>query len=463
MIIAGQTVDSKKYTLQAGQSKTAEFSHVFDRSGAYDVKIGNSASQTVFVEGSIQGMPIVKDKSGNANDAYVHGAPELGADGTGKTTLILDGKRDYIEIPDKGGYKVTDAATGMVWANLPGAGTTKGGLTELVEPYTDGKGVPADHNPLMFKGINLGWGTPYLFRIAVRETGKVTYGLCFEDDNGEFQWNDSSDPKAGIKKDTWVQYTSAFDFKSGGDSYQNGFRSAGVEKPAFGDAPVRNWEGTPLRIGHGFKNTILKQRGRGLYYTMLPGAISQVRFYTSKISAAENDAIRANPTAAHDSAKHLRIWLDFDPANLITKGTHTTEWVEVTDRPNALRYKADFSGKARVVVTVQTSDNQSKVKSSQRFTLVSGEKSIDLKALGKARYVRIVSELQSDLNRSASSVPVIHEYLLEAGTSKRWNTLVDWTRGSFSQAAGYHSGDNYRNHAVDFADYSGEASAPDKL
>ena len=102
-------------------------------------------------------------------------------------------------------------------------------------------------------------------------------------------------------------------------------------------------------------------------------------------------------------------------------------------------------------------------KSSQRFTLVSGEKSIDLKALGKARYVRIVSELQSDLNRSASSVPVIHEYLLEAGTSKRWNTLVDWTRGSFSQAAGYHSGDNYRNHAVDFADYSGEASAPDKL
>lgn len=461
--IDGKVVASKKYSLQAGETKTAEFKHAFDQAGTYKVAIGNAKPEEVFIDGAIRGIPIVKDKSGNGNYGLIHGAPELGTDEQGRTTLILDGKRDYIEIPDKGGYKVTDAATGMVWANLPGAGTTKGGLTELVEPYTDGKGVPADHNPLMFKGINLGWGTPYLFRIAVRETGKVTYGLCFEDDNGEFQWNDSSDPKAGIKKDTWVQYTSAFDFKSGGDSYQNGFRSAGVEKPAFGDAPVRNWEGTPLRIGHGFKNTILKQRGRGLYYTMLPGAISQVRFYTSKISAAENDAIRANPTAAHDSAKHLRIWLDFDPANLITKGTHTTEWVEVTDRPNALRYKADFSGKARVVVTVQTSDNQSKVKSSQRFTLVSGEKSIDLKALGKARYVRIVSELQSDLNRSASSVPVIHEYLLEAGTSKRWNTLVDWTRGSFSQAAGYHSGDNYRNHAVDFADYSGEASAPDKL
>ena len=463
LVIDGKTIASKKYSLQAGEIKTVEFKHVFDQAGTYKVAIGNAKPEDVFIDGAIRGVPIVKDKSGNGNHGLIHGAPELGADDQGRTTLVLDGKRDYVEIPDKGGYRVSEAATGMVWANLPGAGTTKGGLVELVEPYSDGKGIPADHNPLMFKGINLGWGTPYLFRIAVRETGKVTYGLCFEDDNGEFQWNDSSDPKAGIKKDTWVQYTSAFDFQTGGDSYQNGYRSAGVEKPAFGNAPVRNWEGVPMRIGHGFKNTVLQKRGRGLYYTMLPGSISQVRFYTSKISAAENDAIRANPTIAHESAKNLRIWLDFEPANLVTKGTHTTEWVEVADRPNVLRYKADFAGKAKVVTTVQTSDDQKKVKQSRRFTLSSGTQAVDLKALGKGRYVRIVTELQSDLNQTASSVPVVHEYLLEAGTSKRWNTLVDWMRGTFSQAAGYHSGDNYRNHAVDFADYSGEASAPDKL
>ena len=48
-----------------------------------------------------------------------------------------------------------------------------------------------------------------MFRMAVRETGKVTYGVCLLDDNGEFSWNDGSDDSFGIKKDQWVQYTSA--------------------------------------------------------------------------------------------------------------------------------------------------------------------------------------------------------------------------------------------------------------
>ena len=55
----------------------------------------------------------------------------------------------------------------------------------------------------MVKGIGLGWGTPYMFRMAVRETGKVTYGVCLLDDNGEFSWNDGSDDSFGIKKDQW--------------------------------------------------------------------------------------------------------------------------------------------------------------------------------------------------------------------------------------------------------------------
>jgi hypothetical protein len=298
--------------------------------------------------------------------------------------------------------------------------------------------------------------------MAVRETGKVTYGVCFDDDNGEFSWNDGSDPQAGIKKDSWVQYTSAFDFESGGDSYQNGFRSAGVAKPVFGNAPVKNWEGTPLRIGHGFKNTLLTKRNRGMYYTMLPGAISQVRFYTTKISAAENDAIRNNPVAPNDSAKHLKIWLDFEPSSLVTQGFHTTEWVAVPAAPQVLDYKTSFGGSARVTATVQVSDDQRTIKRQKRFALVSGEKTLDLKTVGKGRYVRVVTELVSDINKTESSVPVVHEYLLKAGAQeKRWNTLVDWKKGSFSQAAGYQSGDDYRNHAADFADYSGKADEPD--
>ena len=461
LLIDGKVVEIKKYTLTAGGVKTAEFTYIFDKAGKYQVGIGNAIPENVYIEGSIQGMPIAKDKSGNGNDAYIHGAPESGIDDGGNPTLILDGKRDYIEIPDTGKYTVVDAVTGMVWANLPSKGTTKGGVSELVESYTDGKGAVADHNPLMLKGIGLGWGTPYLFRIAIRETGKVTYGVCFHDDNGEFSWNDGSDANAGIKKDTWVQYSSAFDFKTGGDAYQNGFRSAGVEKPVFGDAPVKNWEGVPMRIGLGFKNTLLTKRNRGMYHTMLPGAISQVRFYTSKVSAAENDAIRSNPSLPNDSSNSLKIWLDFTPGNMLTKGTHTTEWVAVSSAPSALDYQAAVGGNARIVATVQTSDDQSKVIKERKYALKNGENTIDLKSMGKAKYARVVTEFKSDINATESSIPVVYEYLLKSGNMKRWNTTADWNKGVFAQAAGHQSADVYRDHAADFSDYSGKASEPD--
>lgn len=460
--IDGKTVAAKSYALQSGEKKTAEFTYTFDKAGEYQVTVGTAAPRTVYIEGSIQGMPIIKDKSGSGNDAYLHGQPELGTDDQGHQTVIFDGLRDYIEIPDNGGYTVTDAMTGMVWADLPSAGTTKGGVSELTEQYTDGKGVVADHNPLMLKGIGLGWGTPYLFRIAVRETGKVTYGVCFYDDNGEFSWNDGSDDKAGIQKDTWVQYTSAFNFATGGDSYQNGYNSAHVDQPPF-DAPVKNYEGVPMYIGLGFKNTLLTGRNRGMYHTMLPGAVSQVRFYTTKVSAQENDAVRTNPTAAGASAKDLKIWLDFDSKNIVTTGTHTTEWTSVTAAPTSLSYDAAFAGKASIKATVQTSDDGKTVKEAKEYALQSGADTLDLTALGSAKYVRVLTTFVSDLNSTQSSVPVLNEYVLTAGTVKRWNTLVDWQAGTFANAAGHQSGDVYRDHAADFDDYSGAADTPDSV
>lgn len=460
LIIDGKVIETKTYSLIAGGVKTAEFVYTFANAGEYQVSIGNAAPQTIYIEGSIQGMPIARDKSGNGNDAYIHGAPELGTDLKGQQTIIFDGKRDYIEIPDTGKYTVSNAATGMVWANLPSSGTKLGGVTELTEAYTDGKGVVNDHNPLMVKGIGLGWGTPYLFRMAIRETGKVTYGVCFYDDNGEFSWNDGSDSKAGIKKDTWVQYTSAFDFSTGADSYQNGYLSAHVDKPVFGDAPVKNYEGVPMYIGLGFKNTLLTKRNRGMYHTMLPGAISQVRFYTSKVSSNENDAIRENPTAANVSADGLKVWLDFNNENLITTGTHTTEWTAITDAPKALDYRATFSGKAKILVKIQTSNDGSAVKEEKDYILDSGNNTLDLSQLRNAKYARVITTFVSDLNTTNSSIPVLHEYVLKSGNEKRWNTSVDWMSGTFENAAGHQSSDLYRDHAKDFDDYSGTASTP---
>ena len=453
--INGEVMGSKQYTLKSGESKTAEFSYTFDQAGEYEVTIGNAAPQTIYVEGSIQGMPIVKDKSGNGNNAYIHGQPEFGVDGQGKQTLILDGKRDYIEVPDHGGYTPEDAMTGMVWANLPSEGTTKGGVSELTEQYIDldGKGAIPDHNPLMVKGIGLGWGTPYMFRMAVRETGKVTYGVCLLDDNGEFSWNDGSEDTAGIKKDTWVQYTSAFDFATGGDSYENDVHSAHVDKPAFENAPIKTWDGEPLYVGLGFKNTLQTKRNRGMYHTMLPGAISQVRFYTSKISEAENTAVRSNPTKAGASAGSLKIWLDFENENIETTGTHITEWVAATAAPAALAYDASFAGKASITAAVQTSDDGKTVKEEKTYTLASGQDTIKLDGMAQAKYVRVKTTFVSDLNSTQSSVPVLNEYALTAGSTKIWNTLTDWQKGSFEGAAGHQPGHVYRNYAKDFDDY----------
>ncbi|MCD8139023.1 MAG: metallophosphoesterase [Planctomycetaceae bacterium] len=462
-IIDGKAVAAKNYRLESGQTKTVEFDHTFDTAGEYAVTIGNAPAHKVFVEGSIQGMPVVLDKSGNNNNARIHGQPRLGRDGDGRAALVLDGKRDYIEVPDTGRFTATDGITGMVWANLPSAGTTKGGLTELVEPYEDldGKGSIPDHNPLMLKGIGLGWGTPYLFRIAVRETGKVTYGVCLLNDNGEFSWNDGSQPEAGIKKDTWVQYTSSFDFDNGGDAYQNGYHSAHVDKPAF-TAPMKNWEGEPLLVGLGYKNTLLSGRNRGMYHTMLPGAVSQVRFYTAKVPAGENDSVRANPTEAGASAGALKIWLDFEPGNIETTGTHTTEWVAISAAPSTLAFDAEFAGKASVVATVQTSDDGVTVKEETRIPLASGcNCSAALSGFQPARFARIVTEFTSDLNETESSVPVLHEYVLTAGATHRWNTLVDWNRGTFSGAAGHQPGDVYRDHARDIDKYNGPVDEPD--
>ena len=452
--VNGETIDKKEYKLASGGTTTAEFAYRFGQAGTYEVTIGNAAPQTVYIEGSIQGMPILRDKSGSGNNAYIHGQPEFGTDDRGRRTLILDGLRDYIEVPDNGGYIPEDAMTGMVWAKLPSAGTTKGGVSELTEQYVDldGKGAIPDHNPLMVKGIGLGWGTPYMFRMAVRETGKVTYGVCLLDDNGEFSWNDGSDDAAGIKKDTWVQYVSAFDFATGGDSYQNELHSAHVDKPAF-TAPIKTWNGEPLYIGLGFKNTLQTRRNRGMYHTMLPGEISQVRFYTSKISEEEHNTVRENPDTAGASASSLKIWFDFEAENIDTVGTHTTEWTPVTGAPTSLAYDAAFAGQASITAVVQTSDDGTNVKEEKEIRLSNGKNTAALSGMAAAKFARIKTTFVSDLNSSESSVPVLNEYVLSAGTEKRWNTLTDWNAGTFEGAAAHQPGHVYRNYAKDFDDF----------
>ena len=213
LYVGDEATLSKQYALKAGEVKTCEFTYQFEQAGEFAVRIGDSAPETVYIEGSIQGMPMVVDQSGKGNNGYLHGASTIGTDDKGNGTIILDGDKDYVEIPDNQNFTIDNGITGMVWAKLPVSEGT--GINTLTP---NGR----DHNPLMTKGVSIGWGTNYLYRMAVRATGKVTVGIGFNNDSGEFFWNDDdADLNAGIKKGEWVQYVGGFDCTTGGDSYQN--------------------------------------------------------------------------------------------------------------------------------------------------------------------------------------------------------------------------------------------------
>lgn len=452
--IDGQPVETRRLTLNAGESGEVRFAWGFERAGAYEITVGGSEPRTVHIEGGIQGMPIVRDRSGQGHDAFIHGTPRRGFDEQGRRTLILDGYRDYLEIADDEGLHSGGAITGMVWAKLPGAGTARPGVAELTAPYTDGKGIVADHNPLLVKGPGLGWGTSYQFRMAVRDNGKVTYGVCFQDDNGEFGWNDSEHPRTGIRKDVWVQYSGAFDLETGGDSYENGFHSAHADPPVF-DAPLKNWPGTPLRVGLGFKNRMHIRRGRGTYHTMLPGEISQVRYYLRKLTDEENRRLLEDPDA--EDIQALQVHLRFEDGDLELRGTHITEWVPCDSAWTRLRWQAEIPEGTQITVWLQFSHDGQTVSGQVSAELRDGSHTLELEG-EYACQVRLRTEFLSCLDGESSGVPVLREYLLETGENKvlgiprrsyRWNTLDSWRRGTFQGAVGHQDGDVYRDHAQD--------------
>lgn len=446
LYIDDQAIESKQYSIDAGGVKTCEFTYQFEKAGDFKVRIGDSAVQTVSIEGSIQGMPMVKDKSGMGNNGYLHGAPTLGTDENGKGTIILDGDKDYVEIPDNGNFTIDDGITGMVWAKLPDCPGT--GIDTLTP-------TGRDHNPLMTKGVSIGWGTNYLYRMAVRSTGKVTVGIGFDNDNGEFFWNDDdADDNAGIKKGEWVQYVGGFDRTTGGDSYQNTYHSGHIDAPAF-DSEIKNWPGASTYIGFSYTGALLTNRGRGIDRTMLAGEISQARLYQAKLTESEVASVYGAPTTAGPKGGDMVLWLDFDSANIVQTGTHTTEWVKVSGAPESLAYDAVIEGGAKIDATVEFSQDGKTVSGSKQYALANGAGTVDLTGAGEGAYMRIVTTFTSDLGTDASYLPVLNTYTLKAGDTVSWNTWADWKKGAFADGAGHQSSDVYRALSADFDDYSG--------
>ena len=435
LYINGASIASQKVALKAGETRAVEFAYKAPAGGDYKVKIGNSNEKTATVLGSIQGTPIVKDKSGKGNDGIIRGNPTL-VKYNGGWGLSLDGVDDYVEIPDNHNYVVDNGITGMVWANVD----------RLAQ------GDEWDHNPLLMKGASISYGTNYLFRMAVRKTGMVTYGVGFNNDNGEYFWNDDENMGGGVTLGKWVQYTGGFDRATGGDSYEDTKASGHTDAPDF-DSEIRNWEGKSMYSGFAFHRHLLTGRGRGKTHTMLTGDIGQLRFYTTKLTAEENKQIYNNPTAKGPKSDKLVVWLDYAPENIVTKGTHTTEWRAVTGDVAKFTYDAKISGAASATATIETSDDGKTVKAAKAVVLKNGKNTVDASELGSAKYVRVSTVLQSSVAEQATDIPVINAYTVKAGNTNSWATLADWNKGTFTEAAGYESKDVFNDYSVDYDNY----------
>ena len=440
LIVNGKEVESKQVSLTAGQTRSVEFQYDFPAGGTYSVQIGSSAAQKVTVLGTIQGTPIVRDQSGLGNDGIIRGNPTL-VKYDGGWGLSLDGVDDYVEIPDNKNYVVDDGVTGMVWANVDRLAT----------------GDEWDHNPLLMKGASISYGTNYLYRMAVRKTGMVTYGIGFDNDNGEYFWNDDEAIEgAGVQLGKWVQYTGGFDRTTGGTSWENTKLSGQIDAPDF-DSVIKNWEGKSMYSGFAFHRHLLNDRGRGKTHTMLTGDIGQIRFYNTKLTEQSNKTIYSNPSDKGPQSENLVVWLDFAPENISTDGTHTTEWRSVVGPLKQFAYETEITGAASVKAVVETSDDGKTVKQSKEVDLKNGKGTLDLRELHQAKYVRIVSKLHSSVTEKATDVPVLKSYRIDAGNSNIWSTLADWNQGTFTDAVGYASDDVFTDYANDYDDYSGEA------
>ncbi|MBP2657595.1 MAG: metallophosphoesterase [Firmicutes bacterium] len=427
LYIDNRIVLTQKAELQSYEKKSVDFTYQPAKGGIYKVSIGDLESKEVTVEGTLKGIPIIKDLSGNGNHAFLRGKPRLIAD-SDRVALSLDKYGDYIEIPDSETLHVKDGYTGIVWANLNRLATEE----------------EMGHNPLMVKGISTGWGATYLLRMCVERDGNIKWGTCYG--ITEYSWQGG---KASVGD--WVQYSSTFDKETGGVSYCNKEKVAETIGISVDD-PLRNWEGVPLFVGYSYIGHIIREIGRPKYFTHLSAKISQVRFYKTKLSEDEIKDIYEHPNKVGSNSEDLAVWLNF--RDIETKGMHKTEWRRpATFYPSyktekrlwefkTLSVDAAIPGMAYLKANVQVSDDGETVKDSIGIELMNGKQKIDISILSKAQFIRIVTEFHSSVTLEGTYTPELHEYKIGAFlgqliTHINWGTRVDWESGEFNGAVGF--------------------------
>lgn len=421
LFINQQMKESKNIHLTPYQQISVEFVHKVIENGKYNVSIGNTASRTINISGSIKLIPHVNDSSKYHHYGLIHGTPRL-IKHKHKLQLCLEKPTDYIEVPPARHLVAPDGFSTIVSASIQ----------RLAKEEEMG------HNPLMVRGKSVGWGATYLFRMVVERNGKLKWGICH--DITEQSWQGGQ-----AKLNRVARYALAFDKLRGGKSYVDGHIVAEVSgiKP---QDELRQWENQPIFIGYSYIGHIIPEIGRPKYYTHLNAHIAEVKFYTTALTSAELQE-PTNILKEHES----QLALDFDFSDILTIGSHITEWkclAEITTKNTAttkllsfhqLIVKANIPYNSSIIIIVEVSDNKIHLKDSMEFILQDGKNFLDLEQLSPAQYIRIHAKFNGSVDGRGTFAPEIFEYKISVtdGLYYRdfyWGTNADWLRGTFKGA-----------------------------
>ena len=421
---------------RARERRLLSFCHAFRRGGTYQVSIADQLPEEICVEGSIRVIPRVLDKSGSGHYALLQGSPKV-VEIDGQREVHLESYGDYIEIPPSPGLVAPQGFTGMVRA----------AVDRLANEDEMG------HNPLMMRGISVGWGAAYTLRMVVDRSGNLKWGTCY--DVTEYQWQGGA-----ARVGAWADYAISFDKRRGGTSYCDGQAVAHVPGiPA--KAEIRQWENQPIFIGYSHIGHVIPELGKPKYFTHLPGRIGGVRFYRKGLTGEAVRAVLAAPEEAGADRGQLAVWLDF--RHILTVGTHTTEWRHpaIYDpafkaqkkywRFRQLRAKTKLPPQATLRANVEVSDDKISVKAHMKIVLKDGTNYIELSQLPEAQYLRIVTDFSATVGEQGTFVPVLYEYQITAENEvdfadMLWATRPDWERGTFSGAVGFAPVDRLRDY-----------------
>lgn len=427
LYIDQRIAEARNIFFRSHERRHIEFRHRFAKGGDYQVSIGDQLPKNITIAAGIRIVPRILDRSGHGHYGLLQGSPKVVQE-HGKTVVKLEHYGDYIEIPASPDLVAEQGFTGIVWAKV----------NRLAKPSEMG------HNPLMVRGKSVGWGATYYLRMVIERAGGLKWGTCH--DITEYMWQGG---EAAVG--SWMQYVSTFDKQAGGSSYCDAKEVARVPGIAP-ECKLRQWQEEPIFVGYSYIGHVIPELGRPKYFTHLPGDVREVRFYKQGLAADEVRETYDHPEEAGAREKDLAVWLDFK--NILTVGTHTTEWRHPTvysrDYMTQKKYWTFRQLKviARVPLqtslkaTVEVSDDEASIKGKKEIRLQDGTQYIDLQDLPEAQYLRIRTEFSADVGPDGTFVPELLLYQVTAATEKNftemyWSTRTAWEKGTFTGAVGF--------------------------